>query len=209
MTPKTGGSPRAEGRPGTPLWPSREARAAAVRALGPALQAVERQVRTRRVLLRWSLQLQGPATRFLRHVQQTERARTGGGDYREAGRLLREYLRGEIAEAEVCKRINRHLATEGAPAWVLRPTGKRLATGGRFVLDWGSGWLGAWRDLARLLGDGATLGRLRVCALPSCGALFYDASPRGDRRACSQQHKAVLASRAYRQRQKWRGAGHH
>lgn len=206
MTRRTSGSPRPAGSPGPPLWPSREAREAAVRESGPALQAVERQLRRRRVPLRWERVLQRPATRFLRHVKQA------ATDYRDAGRLLRRYLAGEIVEADVCKEINRHLATEGAPAWILRPTGGRrgrLATGARFVLDWGSGWLGAWRELARLLGDGATLGRLRLCALPGCDRLFYDGSPRGDRRACNRRHGNVLASRAYRQRQRRRRAGHH
>jgi predicted RNA-binding Zn ribbon-like protein len=42
-------------------------------------------------------------------------------------------------------------------------------------------------DAARMLGDPAERGRVRVCASDTCSARFYDRSPAGRRRWCSMR----------------------
>jgi predicted RNA-binding Zn ribbon-like protein len=108
-----------------------------------------------------------------------------------------------MTEKDVCRELNKRLASLPA-TWEMTPLyrGKvQTRSGPRFELDKGDGALDPWRHLAILLGDGATLGRLRVCALPECQRLFYDASPGARRRACFE-HKSRLNVREYRRRRR-------
>ncbi len=187
---------------------------AAVKEFGPALEQATKRLWRKRVLLRWSLALKPAATRFLRHVEQAERARTKAAknqvatkDYRRAGALLRRYFRKEIEASEFCDEVNLHLGRSPV-TWKLSPVyGGRGARkmGPRFRLDRGEGWVNAWPELARLLSDGTTLERFKMCTVPECARLFYDASPPGQRTACSTQHKNILAARRYRQRRAGKG----
>jgi predicted RNA-binding Zn ribbon-like protein len=59
------------------------------------------------------------------------------------------------------------------------------------------------RDALALLGDPEQRGRVRTCANPDCGRLFYDDSRPGRRRWCSPERCGDQArSRAYRARKK-------
>ncbi len=177
-------------------------------ALRGAFEGVDRSVRRARLLLRPALARRKQAERFCRHVN-VEGARNP--TYQAAGEALRRFRGGELSAGDLCEVVNRGLtetfrrAIASAPPeqlqspWTLTnyrgPHGRT-----RFTFDRGIHWLDAWGELALLLNDGATLDRLRVCKFSKCGRLFYDASPRGDRTACSKQHKDVLGQRALRKR---------
>jgi hypothetical protein len=188
-------------------------RAGIVGQFGHGLASAQKSARRQRLVLRLSLELKRAAERFCRHVALAERpipdSKTGLlprrqaplPAYKDAGALLRTFLQGRIRAGDVCSEVNRQLANV-AVVWELKAFNAgspRSRLGSRFVLERGEGASDAWRELAILLGHGATLGRMRVCALPTCGRLFYDASPPAKRSTCSAAHKHILASRRYRQ----------
>ena len=188
-------------------------RAGIVGQFGRGLASAQQSARRHRLILRLSLELRQAAERFCRYVALAEGSspQLRGGRtprrtislpaYRAAGALLRAYCGGRIREVGVCRAVNHQLA-QVPVVWELKPLPRgslRSLLGPRFVLEKGEGASDAWRELAILLDHGATLGRMRVCALPTCGRLFYDASPPAKRRTCSAAHKHILASRRYRQ----------
>jgi hypothetical protein len=134
------------------------------------------------------------------------RINRGEADYIEPGRLLRDFLAKKLSEEEVATRINSELKARPLywRLWTHYATSKRRVSkfGSRFVLDRGEIPEDPWRSLARLLGDGATLGRVRVCALETCPNLFWDMSAPGRRAYCSQKHKNLVNQRRSRQRRR-------
>jgi predicted RNA-binding Zn ribbon-like protein len=107
-------------------------------------------------------------------------------------------------EGDISRELNKRLALLPA-TWEMRPLYRgprksRKPSDLRFELDKGDGALDPWRQLAILLGDGATLRRLRVCAIAECERLFYDASPAAARRTCSKTHKNRLGQRELRRK---------
>ena len=163
---------------------------------GPQLGRDQARVRRNRQVLRLTLALRSRAERFCLGVEELKRP-----DYWLAGAMLRCYCQGHLGEDELCRVLTQRLASSPRPPWELRPVYRGQVSprsGPRFELDRGDGALDPWRHLALLLEDGATLGRFRVCALPDCHRLFYDASPNALRRACSEQHQRRLYMREYR-----------
>lgn len=200
---------------GPPNWES--VRADLLREHGPGLERDLRAVRRARLTMRLTHELRRPAERFCRWVAEAEGVpkrrprrryrlsrREVLPEYRAAGHLLRAYVAGRVSVPKVCARVTKELAARPV-AWTLRPEYRGPVTGGSgpgFVLEKGERATDAWRQLAELLAHGTTLRRFRVCAVATCEKLFYDASPRGDRGACSTKHKNLLATRAARQHHK-------
>ena len=197
---KIGGPIRVpKGKEGSALW--RQARRETLREHGEALRRERAQYRRKRVIQKLTLELAPVADSFCRRVNEAERGEGPGLGHKEVGKLLRACLRAELSAEQVCQAVNEQLR-QRPRTWelTLLPSGRGRWP--RFELDKDGGATDAWLDLARLLGHGATLGRLRCCAYEPCNRLFFDRSPRGDRTGCTTKHKHDVASRTYRRRRK-------
>jgi predicted RNA-binding Zn ribbon-like protein len=102
---------------------------------------------------------------------------------------------GEIAERDV-RRIN-SVASHPTPVDLLESGGRRKIAGS--LVDLSASLAVIARDAVHLFAEPGQ--RVRVCARPSCGTLFYDRSPAGRRRWCSMKGCGeIVASAAYRRR---------
>jgi hypothetical protein len=156
--------------------------------MGPAIEQMLRRDRRQR-LPRLKKQLASQGKRFCEYANRE--ARRGPPGYRDAGEVLRRYLRQEITAQELSDVVNANL--EKFPSPPLRLTLTLKGSRPYFTIDDG-GAMDGWRALLELVRYGVKLNLFKVCQ--HCERLFYDPSPRGDmgycdRTPCQRQRQLV------------------
>jgi hypothetical protein len=161
--------------------------AAALAEYGPALERLQRRLR-RQQAAEFNKRMTSRAERFCRHVNE------GIHHYGEAGEALKHYLDKKITAQKLAEIINAHLTPVPWSVIVTSINGHD-----NWSVDDG-GAIDGWRELVLLAQERVALWRFRVC--PICKVLFYDGSPRGDKTACSKQHKDQHNQRRFRAEQR-------
>lgn len=123
---------------------------------------------------------------------------TANQDYKEAGRILSDYLSGCIGANDIAKEINKHALPI---PWEIQVEHRGRGQKPRFQFERDAhGAYDAWKDLAMLLADGVQIDRMKLCTWTKCGKLFFDSSPRGNRTTCSDKCRHARDSQTYRRK---------
>jgi hypothetical protein len=152
-----------------------EAEAKALAELGPGL---DRAIKSRRyrdwgaAFKRQTAQLL--AKGFCQRVTQNLPS------YRVAAEALRFYIRKEITASQLVVLINVHLRVVPV-VWQVTVTNVHGQE--NWTIDDG-GTINGWRELALLMQAHLSLRRFWICQ--ACEDLFYDASPRGNKKTCGK-----------------------
>ena len=147
-----------------------EAEAKAVAEYGPAMAQIQRRLK-RHAAPRMMAQLASRADRFSRYANAPHAPPV----FREAGEVLKRYLRQEMTAEALAEWMNGQLTPV---------TWQVIASDDGLTIDDG-GAMDGCRYLAELLKEEVALKRFRVCQ--GCDGLFYDASSRGDMHYCQNK----------------------